>query len=122
MTGIGDLHPAFILVVGAALLPVVPAPARSVLALASQLAGLAALAGLGSGARIVAPFAGFELVLLQVDPLSHLFGFIFLLIGTIAAVYAWHLRDAGQQSAALLYGAGALGVTFAGDLLTLLIF
>jgi multicomponent Na+:H+ antiporter subunit D len=32
------------------------------------------------------------------------------------------VRELGQQVAALLYGAGALGVTFAGDFLTLLVF
>jgi multicomponent Na+:H+ antiporter subunit D len=56
------------------------------------------------------------------DRLNFVFGVIFLLITAAASIYAWHVRDLGQQMAAMLYGAGALGVTFAGDFLTLLLF
>jgi multicomponent Na+:H+ antiporter subunit D len=56
------------------------------------------------------------------DALSRVFGIIFALIALAGGIYAFHLKDAGQQSAALLYAGSGLGVVLAGDLLTLLIF
>ena len=53
------------------------------------------------------------------DRLSRVFGTIFALVGILGGVYGFHIKDTGQQIAALLYGGGALGVTFAGDYLTL---
>ncbi|MEX0723694.1 MAG: Na(+)/H(+) antiporter subunit D, partial [Gracilimonas sp.] len=45
-----------------------------------------------------------------------------VMITIIGGVYAFHLKDLGQQSSALAYAGGALGVTFAGDFFTLFIF
>ena len=36
-------------------------------------------------------------------------------------VYSLHLKDAFQQTAALLYAASALGIVYAGDLITLFV-
>jgi len=62
---------------------------------------------------------GFELMPLRVDYLSLVFGFVFAILAFVGGVYALHMRNRAQQVAALLYGGGALGVVFAGDLLTL---
>jgi multicomponent Na+:H+ antiporter subunit D len=83
---------------------------------------LALLAQLEPGTYFTARLAGFELLLFEVTKLNFVFGVIFLLITSVASIYAWHLDDRSQQVAALLYGAGAVGVTFAGDFLSLLIF
>jgi multicomponent Na+:H+ antiporter subunit D len=122
MNLIAELPPALILVLGAVLLPWLPRGARPVATVLAPLLALAHLAGLPAGAFATVSFAGFDLVLLSVDRFNFVFGTIFLLIGAIASVYAWHVRDLGQQVASQLYAAGALGVTFAGDFLTLLIF
>jgi len=117
-----EFPPAFLLLAAAAALPFLPRAGRALLSVAAPLAGLALLYQLESGARVTASFAGFELRLLEVGATNVVFGTIFLLISALASIYAWHVVDRGQQVAALLYAAGALGVTFAGDLLTLLIF
>lgn len=122
MTGIPELPPAIPLILLAVVLPLLPRIARSVLTVGIPLAVLGMLLQMETGTRITAPFAGFELVLLQVTEFNFVFGVIFLLISAIASLYAWHIRDVGQQVAAVLYGGGALGVTFAGDFFTLLIF
>lgn len=122
MTAMLETPPALILLVAAILLPLLPAVLRSAVTVATPLAALALLVQMERGATVTAPFAGFELVLLQVSNLNFVFGVIFLLISAAAALYAWHVRDTGQQVAAMLYGAGAVGVTFAGDYLTLLLF
>ncbi|MFP4281285.1 MAG: Na(+)/H(+) antiporter subunit D [Opitutales bacterium] len=122
MSGIPDLPPAVLLALAAVLLPVLPRLARAVLTVAVPLVALGMLLQFEHGPLVRTPFAGFELILLQVNSTNYVFGLIFLLISAAAGLYAWHLRDTTQQVAALLYGAGALGVTFAGDFFTLLIF
>ena len=73
-----------------------------------------------SGAAI--ELAGLTLTLLEVNELNEVWGTIFALVALGGGAFALHLRDRGQQSAALAYGGSAFGVLFAGDLLTLVIF
>ncbi|MDI6884919.1 MAG: Na(+)/H(+) antiporter subunit D [archaeon] len=66
---------------------------------------------------------GVELILLQVDRLSLIMGYIFALAGGGAIVYALStVKEAGQYVCALLYMGSALGAVFAGDFFTLYIF
>ncbi|MGR3291402.1 MAG: Na(+)/H(+) antiporter subunit D [Paracoccaceae bacterium] len=65
------------------------------------------------------PFFGFDLDLMRVDKLSRVFGLIFCLAAFLGNLYAWHVRDAVQQAAALLYAGAAIGAVFAGDLISL---
>ena len=122
MSAIAELPPALFLLAAAGLMLVLPRLGRALVAVAMPLGALALLAQLDPGTYATARFAGFDLVLFQVSKLNFVFGVIFLFIASVASIYAWHLNDRSQQVAALLYGAGAVGVTFAGDFLTLLIF
>ena len=114
--------PAAILVIGALLLVVLPARVRGVVAVLLPAIALWQIWGLPDGARLTVEVGGQQLTLLRVDRLALVFGKIFSLIGIVAGIYALHQRDARQQIAAVLYNAGALGVTFAGDYLTLYVF
>ncbi len=60
--------------------------------------------------------------LLHVDRLSHIFGLIFSLTAGIGCLYALHVRQSGEHATALVYAGAALGVVFAGDLITLFVF
>jgi multicomponent Na+:H+ antiporter subunit D len=122
MTAIANLPPALWLLAAAILLPVLPGRGRALATVAVPLVALTWLIRMEPGIPVIGSFAGFDLVLFQMDRLNFVFGVIFLLITAAASLYAFHLRDLGQQIAALLYAAGALGVTFAGDFLTLLLF
>ena len=64
----------------------------------------------------------YDLVLGRIDRLSRVFGYIFSLISFIAVIYALRVRDNVQHVAGFAYAGGALGVTLAGDLLTLYLF
>lgn len=114
--------PGIILIAGAGLLPLFPKEIRRSLFLLFPTAALAVVFLLPDGYTITASLASLELVLIQVDALSRLFGIIFAATALIAGIYAWHVRDLGQQIAALVYAGGALGVTYAGDFFTLLVF
>lgn len=114
--------PAIILILGALVLPLIPERARSTAFITFPLIALGILWNLPEGNLLQVSFASYELQLLSVDGLSRIFGIIFSLITLIGGIYAYHIKDLGQQSSALAYAGGALGVTFAGDYFTLFIF
>jgi multicomponent Na+:H+ antiporter subunit D len=122
MNAIVDLPPALWLLAAAILLPALPGRFRAFVTITVPLVALVCLTRMEVGIPVTTSFAGFELILFQLDRINFVFGVIFLLITAAASIYAWHVRDPRQQIAALLYGAGALGVTFAGDFLSLLLF
>ena len=68
------------------------------------------------------PFMGYTLTLLRVDSLSYLTGVIFAIITFLALLYAAIAASPRLQFYALLYAGSSLGVVFAGDWITLLIF
>ncbi len=111
--------PAMIVLVGALLVLVLPGRLRAAIAILAPALALYYIYGLPDGTRVSISFLGQELTPLRGDGLSLIFGKIFSLVGVIAGIYAWHNNDRKQQVSALLYNAGALGVTFAGDYFTL---
>jgi len=68
------------------------------------------------------PFMGYTLTLLRVDSLSYLMGVIFATITFFAILYAASVAAPRLHLFALLYAGASLGVVFAGDWITLLIF
>jgi len=115
--------PALILILGAAVLPFLPRVLRSAGTVALPLYALWYIwTQIPDGCIVTLPFAGYDLQVLRADRLSLVFGKIFTLVGVIAAIYGWHNPERKQQVAALLYTAGAVGVTFAGDYFTLYAF
>ena len=122
MTGIPELPPFLFLILAAVSILVLPRKAGSLVSVATPLGALLLLLQYDHGILLTWSFAGFDLILLELGRINLVFGIIFLLITSVASLYAWHVEDKSQQMAALLYGAGALGVTFAGDFLTLLMF
>ena len=113
---------AFIFLLGAVLLPVLPRRWRAAAFLVFPLAAFYCLLHLETGASLTAPFLNYELVLCRVDQLSLAFGYVFVIMGFLGGVYGFHLKDTLQQVSALLYVGSSLGVVFAGDLFTLLVF
>lgn len=65
---------------------------------------------------------GQQLVFGRVDQLSLVFSYVFSIIAFVGMVYALHVDDDAQHISALTYAGAALGVTFAGDLITLAVF
>ena len=115
--------PAFILMLGGAAVLALPARVRPALMVAAfGLTALHLMVFLNLDTTWETQWLGFDLMPLRVDSLSLAFGSVFAVIGVLGSVYALHVRGRGQQAAALFYGSGALGVVFAGDLLTLVVF
>jgi multicomponent Na+:H+ antiporter subunit D len=116
------LPPALIFIGGALALPWLRGKTQSGFLLLLPVIGLWNLLQFSPGTHGLVSFWEYELILVRVDRLSLLFGYIFHLITFLGAVYALHLRDTLEQMAGLVYAGSALGVVFAGDLLTLFVF
>lgn len=117
-----SLHPAFMLFAVALLGVLVRGTLRHVVLLMGTVLTLLILAQLGPEARWTLALPHYTLQLLHVDPLSHIFGFIFSLIACIGVLYALHVNRGGEHAATLVYAGAALGVVFAGDFITLFVF
>lgn len=116
------LHPALILLLGAALLPLVPARLRKAFLLIVPALAFARVLGLQDGTFGEVRFLEWTLVFGRVDGLSSVFGYIMALTCAIATLYGLHVKEDAQHAAAWTYAAGSLGAIFAGDFLTLFLF
>lgn len=114
--------PAVILIAGAFILPLLPRQTRGAAFILFPTIALGILWMLPEGSLLQSTLANYELHLLKVDALSRIFGTIFALITIVGGIYALHMKELGQQTSALAYAGGALGVTFAGDFFTLIVY
>ena len=117
-----EFSPGLTLILGSALLPLLPVRLRGAYTVALPLLGMLQLAMLHTGETGQLDFLGMELVLLRVDRWSMLFGWIFMIAAALSAVFALHVRSALQQAAALAYAGSAIGAVFAGDMITLFVY
>ena len=116
------VHPGLLLILGAWVLPLLKGRVKRVGMLVLPAAALVICWLSTPGTYGVVVFLGQELVFGRVDSLSLVFSYVFSLMAFLGMVYALHVEDDSQHVAALTYAGGALGVTFAGDLLTLYVF
>lgn len=70
----------------------------------------------------IVEMAGFSFETYRFDPLSRVWGLVFILVIFLNSIYALHDRDRLQDSTTLIYAGAGLGAVFAGDLLTLFFF
>ncbi|MEZ4485342.1 MAG: hypothetical protein R2864_12395 [Syntrophotaleaceae bacterium] len=116
------IHPALILLVGAALLPLVPERIRAGYLLLVPLLVFARVHGMAQGVYGEVRYLSWDLIFGRVDALASLFGYILALMAVLGTLYALKVRKRGEFAAAWVYVAGSLGVVYAGDLLTLFLF
>jgi multicomponent Na+:H+ antiporter subunit D len=120
---IADIPPGLILILGAILVPLLPAgPVRKAYLLLLPVAGLASLLMMEHGNFGEFQLLGYTLIHVRVDALSFVFGVIFYIATFVAVLYALHSDDVLEQTAALAYAGAAIGAAFAGDLITLFVY
>jgi len=116
------IHPASWFILGAILLPLARRfNLHKVILVAIPVIAFIQIYALPETFGVV-QYMGFELILGKVDRLTFVFLHVFTLMAIIGCIYGLHLEDVGEHAAAFLYVAGSLGVTLAGDYLTLFIF
>ena len=116
--------PVAIMIAAALLVVLIPVSiVRKVIAVGAPLLVLAQLVwGLDAGDSWTLTWLTLELEPLRADALSIVFGYVFAIAAVLGGIYAWHLNDRFQQAAALGYAGTSIGIVFAGDLLTLVLF
>jgi len=119
---IDAIPPGLILIAGAFLLPLLRGQAREIFTPLLPLAVLAYVWTLPDGVLLEVGFIGMSLEPLEVDALSRLFGTIFSIMAAAGALYAIRQSRFLEIVVAYIYAGGAIGVTFAGDLITVFIF
>ena len=116
------LPPPFIFIVGALIIPLLPRGLKKAYMLLLPVVGLINLMAIPEGTHFSFTLANYTLVLGEVDRLSRLFGIIFHIISFLCILYALNFNNNIEYVAGFLYAGGALGVVFAGDLITLFFF
>ena len=117
-----SVAPFVIFFIGGALAAVTRGRVRQALLLAIPVLGAVNLAFLPEGNLGSLQLFDHTLVLIRVDKLSVVFGYVFHLAALLGAIYALHVRDTVQHVAGTLYVGSSIGALFAGDLITLFIF
>jgi multicomponent Na+:H+ antiporter subunit D len=119
------LPPGAILILGAALVPLLKGRVRQAYMLALPLLGLAQLYALSGSAPLeMLQFSmfGYELTPVRVDKLSLVWGYVFYIAAFLSVLYALKVERPGEHVAAMAYSGGAIAAAFAGDLITLFVF
>jgi multicomponent Na+:H+ antiporter subunit D len=117
-----DLPPGLVLICGAAPVPLLRGRLKQAWLLLLPLVAAGVVHTAPEGAHWTFSFLGYDLVLGRVDRLARVFGYIFSLIAFIGFLFSLHVKDDLQQMGALVYAGSALGVTFAGDFLSLYVY
>ncbi|MBI1876474.1 MAG: Na(+)/H(+) antiporter subunit D [Acidobacteria bacterium] len=115
-------HPGLFLILGAWLLPWLKGRTKRLAMVVLPASALVGCILMEPGTHGVVRFLGQELVFGRVDRLSLVFSYVFSFLTLLGMVYSLHVDDDAQHVAALTYAGGALGVTFAGDFLSLFVF
>ena len=116
------LHPGLLLILGAWVLPLLGGWVKRLAMLTLPAAAVVICMSMTPGTYGEVSFLGFGLTFGRVDEISLVFSYVFSIMAFLGMVYALHVEDDSQHVAALTYAGGALGVTFAGDFLSLYLF
>ncbi len=117
-----SLAPFVIFFVGALLVALTQGVTRSVILVAIPLLGAWNLYMMPDGTVISVQMFDYTMILVRLDKLSLLFGYLFHLATFIGVIFALHVNDRTQQVSSIVYAGSALGAVFAGDLITLFVF
>ncbi|MBI3583761.1 MAG: Na(+)/H(+) antiporter subunit D [Nitrospinae bacterium] len=116
------INPAFLFILGSFLIPILKGRVKQTFLLLVPAAAFLDVVLMSQGTYGAVQFLGMDLIFGKVDRLSLVFAHVFTLMAFIGVLYGLHVKDDGQHVAAYLYVGSSLGVTFAGDYVTLFIF
>jgi multicomponent Na+:H+ antiporter subunit D len=116
------VHPSALFIAGALAAALLRGSLRKIVLVAVPVLAFLQVHAMEPGTYAGFEWLGFPLSPSYVDKLTIVFLHVFTLMAVIGAIYGLHVEDTGQHVAAFLYVAGSLGVTLAGDYLTLFVF
>ncbi len=122
MTAIETFPPGLVLVLGAFALPFLRGTARKAWILVLPLIVLGLVWRVPDGPVLAVTFLDYTLVPVAGDSLSRLFAIIFAIMAFAGGLYGINHCRAPEITAAFVYAGSAIGVVFAGDLVSLFVF
>jgi len=122
MTSEFAFPPGLIMVFGALLIPLLGQRPRLVVLLGLPVLTLGAVWGLPADASLQLAFLDYTLEPVRSTAEGRLFATVFAIMAFAGGLYAHRQATTTELTAAFVYAGSAIGVTFAGDLLTLFVF
>ena len=116
------LSPALILLLAAVLIGVLRGPARTAVILLAPLATLWAIWQVPDGVQGTVKFLSYFIEPVEGSPLRRLFATVFAIMVFVGGLYAFRVARWYELAAAYAYAAGAVGVCFSGDLISLFLY
>ena len=116
------ISPAYILIAAAILIGLTQGYLRTAIVLGAPLLTLVAIWLVPDGVVTTFSFLGYQIEPLEGSPLRRLFATIFATMVFGGGLYAFRQARWYELSAAYAYAAGAVGVSFAGDLITFFLY
>ncbi len=116
------LPPAITLLVGALLIGPTRGFVRTLVILATPLLTTLAIWQVPDGVVFEIGFLGYQIEPIEGSPLRRLFATVFALMAFLGGLFAFRQSRWHELAAAYAYASGAIGVSFAGDLITLFVY
>jgi multicomponent Na+:H+ antiporter subunit D len=116
------LPPALILIAAAILIGPFKGHFRTLVLLAAPLLTLWAIWQVPDGVVTTMPFLSYTIEPVEGSALRRLFATVFAIMAFVGGLYAFRVAKWYELAAGYAYAAGAIGVCFAGDLITLFLF
>lgn len=124
------VHPSLAFIIAAIILPCLPKDgagkllAKVVMLIPPILAIYLAFSVDAAATKSYSGFQwlGYTLTLIRLDPTSGIFLQVFAVMSLAGLIFALHVEDRWQHTAAMFYVAGGMGCVLAGDYLTLFLF
>lgn len=116
------MPPGMYMIIGALLIAASPTSLYKVLAILAPLATLAAVWMFPEGQRVAFEWLDYKLIIAQMNGPTKAFATIFSIMACAGALFAFNQDRQVELTGAMLYAGSAVGVTFAGDLMTMFMF
>ncbi len=116
------IPPSLMLIVTAFIIPFIKGSVRTTVLLVVPLLTLLIILIWPDNTQIHAEFLDYKLTIVNKTTWSTVFGIIFCIMAFTGNLFAFRHASTLELSAAMFYAGSALGVVFAGDLLTLFVF
>lgn len=116
------LPPGVLFIIGAFFLPVLSQAKRGLLVMGLPAVILLVIWSIPADYSVQAHLFGYEIEPIRNTATGRVFATIFSIMAFAGSLFAWKQANTLELTAAMIYAGSAIGVTFAGDLFTLLVF
>ncbi len=116
------LLPGLMMILGAALVPVLPHMIRQIWMLVLIAASAYQCWHIDPGVHLTASVIGFDLILVRAEAITRPFALIFHIAAALNVIYAMHEDSRMTAATGIAYAGAAIAALFAGDFITLFIY